>query len=549
MLKQWRNLLVLVLLVVSLSACAFNDEQKKEDQRFTAEAEGINEKSTLQTLQVTPFGTSIGVKLSKPNYAKFAVNATFQVNGTFTKKEAVKGKYALIKLDSKRGGIASHFRYYTELKDGSFRQNVRLFDGKGAYTVSISLPNEQGQLKQVAHATVTNVNPEVKRDVMVTEAGHDKELYFNSSVRGWMSGDGDFTLQGTVNDTAMKELLVETRKDGQKKQYLVPLESGTFNSSIPLHLGRGLYQVRVMLPKSGERTVTRLGAELFVTNTSDKALQPIDYSNEYKARGFTLDEPTASGRKLQGDGVVRGSIRSSASYASQTNTVFVMVKKGKLEAMYDIPVKDFSFNGKYYLRFGKGRYDVTVFAPDLERKATNVQHFVGVAHFSEENTSELDERNTAPSRGIPSDSPEITSLANKLMEGKRTERDKALAVYRYVASNIQYDVSKLQNNSFAFDDGALKTLRTKKGVCQDFAYLGIALLRASGMEARMAVGYAGQDHAWIEVKVQNRWLTMDPTWGSGFLRNNRFVSSFTMKYFDPAPNDFKQTHRKTSIEY
>lgn len=79
--------------------------------------------------------------------------------------------------------------------------------------------------------------------------------------------------------------------------------------------------------------------------------------------------------------------------------------------------------------------------------------------------------------------------------------------------------------------------------------MAIALLRAGGLEARMAIGYAGQDHAWIETKVDGRWLTMDPTWGSGYLQNGRFVRNYTLKYFDPNPEEFKKSHTKSGIEY
>ncbi len=70
---------------------------------------------------------------------------------------------------------------------------------------------------------------------------------------------------------------------------------------------------------------------------------------------------------------------------------------------------------------------------------------------------------------------------------------------------------------------AVEVLRQRRGVCQDFAHLGIALLRAAGIPARYASGYLfpdaeaplgetreGQSHAWLEAWVGD-WCPIDPT--------------------------------------
>ena len=105
---------------------------------------------------------------------------------------------------------------------------------------------------------------------------------------------------------------------------------------------------------------------------------------------------------------------------------------------------------------------------------------------------------------------------------KTNDREKARAIYDYVAQNVTYDVQKYKNDEFRWDDSALKTLELKSGVCQDYAFLAIALLRASDIEARFVEGRAGGGvfpgrHAWVEAKVDGSWLTMDPTWASGYL--------------------------------
>ncbi len=72
---------------------------------------------------------------------------------------------------------------------------------------------------------------------------------------------------------------------------------------------------------------------------------------------------------------------------------------------------------------------------------------------------------------------------------------------------------------------AAEALRRGRGVCQDFAHVTLALLRAMGIPARYTSGYlhpdreaeigqtiTGQSHAWIEAWVGD-WVPLDPTNG------------------------------------
>lgn len=56
--------------------------------------------------------------------------------------------------------------------------------------------------------------------------------------------------------------------------------------------------------------------------------------------------------------------------------------------------------------------------------------------------------------------------------------------------------------------------RHRKGVCQDYAHLMIALCRMKGMKARYVCGLMmgeGQTHAWVEVHDRQCWYAFDPT--------------------------------------
>ncbi len=95
--------------------------------------------------------------------------------------------------------------------------------------------------------------------------------------------------------------------------------------------------------------------------------------------------------------------------------------------------------------------------------------------------------------------------------------------------------------------------KQKTGVCQDFAHIGLSILRAAGLPARYVCGYIETDplrnpdgtvsrltgavatHAWIELLVPGmQWVAIDPT--NKQWVNERYVAvSFGCDYRDAAP--------------
>ncbi len=61
---------------------------------------------------------------------------------------------------------------------------------------------------------------------------------------------------------------------------------------------------------------------------------------------------------------------------------------------------------------------------------------------------------------------------------------------------------------------AEEALAGRKGVCQDYAHIMIALCRLAGIPSRYVVGMMmgeGYSHAWVEVCADGGWHGMDPT--------------------------------------
>ncbi|WP_248324095.1 transglutaminase family protein [Caballeronia sp. Sq4a] len=95
-------------------------------------------------------------------------------------------------------------------------------------------------------------------------------------------------------------------------------------------------------------------------------------------------------------------------------------------------------------------------------------------------------------------------------------RDTALAVCDFVHEHIEFDSGYARPTKTAWD-----VYRERKGVCRDFAHLGVTLCRAMNIPARYCTGYisdvglppvtAPMDFAgWFEAYVGGSWQTFDP---------------------------------------
>lgn len=115
---------------------------------------------------------------------------------------------------------------------------------------------------------------------------------------------------------------------------------------------------------------------------------------------------------------------------------------------------------------------------------------------------------------IESDAPEIVAAARQATQGLTDSRARAQRLVRYVNSIIE----KRPTVSLP---SALEVLRTRVGDCNEHTALLVALARASGIPARIAVGLVAIQsafyyHAWAEVYLEGpgkkaMWLPVDPT--------------------------------------
>jgi transglutaminase-like putative cysteine protease len=141
-----------------------------------------------------------------------------------------------------------------------------------------------------------------------------------------------------------------------------------------------------------------------------------------------------------------------------------------------------------------------------------------------------------PTRKIESDHDAIMALAASITKNAETDYDKAYAIHQWVANNIEYDyqyAKNVQNPNYEKHNEyghASHTLLNKTGVCEGISNLTVALLRAAGIPAKIAIGdimYEDYDvykrldsfkwgHQWYEVYINGKWLIGDSQSASMF---------------------------------
>lgn len=210
---------------------------------------------------------------------------------------------------------------------------------------------------------------------------------------------------------------------------------------------------------------------------------------------------------------------------SEKKQIKLLIIKDNEKKWYELPLQEGKFDEEIWLTMGKGKYTAAIMIHETERK------YSYGPKITVENVEEVN-RFLVPAKHIESEDNKIRQLAEKIIKDKGNDREKAKAIYDWVTENILYDYDKYlkhQEGNYDNEYGALHTLKTKKGVCYDFATLTAALGRAAGLQTKVVKGQASNAyysgyHAWNEVYLQNeeKWILLDTT----------FAACENKEYFD-----------------
>lgn len=145
-------------------------------------------------------------------------------------------------------------------------------------------------------------------------------------------------------------------------------------------------------------------------------------------------------------------------------------------------------------------------------------------------------------------------LARQLVHGKKDEREKAEALYRWLAQNVSYNTEAYFSGDYG-DCSPEAVFKTRSGVCSGYANLFKAMADEVQLESEVIPGFSKgysfepdrpltqSDHAWNAVKVEGRWYLLDSTWGAGYIdERKRFVRRFSDFWFMTPPERFIYSH-------
>jgi hypothetical protein len=149
----------------------------------------------------------------------------------------------------------------------------------------------------------------------------------------------------------------------------------------------------------------------------------------------------------------------------------------------------------------------------------------------------------------------IGSLAAYLIEPAKNDREKARAIFRWIAENIDYNVDVF----FGGSSGSIRSedvLKSRRSICYGYSDLFLSLAGEAGLEAVRITGYGKgygyvpgrafsglSNHAWNAVRINGSWYLIDCSWGAGYVTSEgKYVRKFDDHYFMTPPSQFIFSH-------
>jgi hypothetical protein len=142
-------------------------------------------------------------------------------------------------------------------------------------------------------------------------------------------------------------------------------------------------------------------------------------------------------------------------------------------------------------------------------------------------------------------------IADYINSNFSIQKEKSRAVFIWIAKNIQYDFDSIFTANYYQNPSEVseKILKTRIGVCLQYADLFSEIASKVGIKSYVIQGYTQQHgvvdylpHVWSAGFIDSAWYLFDPTWGSGFVTNGRFVKQVNYYYFMAKPENLIKSH-------
>ncbi|MCM3638827.1 hypothetical protein M3152_14085 [Sporosarcina luteola] len=240
--KKNHILIVSMLCLLLVGACSDKSaaikepqptsEQKKQEQKidYQAAVEKKNAELEMTPLELTSYGEEVGAALLEPTHTNFAVNEIVTIEGTVENQDQLQEDFVWIKIRYTGEALSDDsMEYYAPIKDGKFKQDVRLFNGEGEYQVSVMLPStkQKNYYYDLAKFTVFNVNPAIHRDLTYTPFAQEAGLSLEAPDSGYVKESEIFALKGEIPSIKgpNEQLMLELKKDGETWKHIITVRT------------------------------------------------------------------------------------------------------------------------------------------------------------------------------------------------------------------------------------------------------------------------------------------------------------------------------------
>lgn len=170
--------------------------------------------------------------------------------------------------------------------------------------------------------------------------------------------------------------------------------------------------------------------------------------------------------------------------------------------------------------------------PELFWVETSYQYRYG----PDGNVAEIDLIFNSVSGKLDTAKPEFENAAASIAKttyGKYTDYEKEVQVHDELISKVVYDKNAPLNQS------AYSALVSERTVCAGYARAFQYIMQQLGIPCYYVTGYAGENHAWNIVQLEDGYYNVDSTWDD--------TDPNTHDYFNCSDDDYKKDHARRDL--
>lgn len=199
----------------------------------------------------------------------------------------------------------------------------------------------------------------------------------------------------------------------------------------------------------------------------------------------------------------------------------IMVEKGNDKYYYSLNNK----NENLPIQLGDGSYTVKI----LQNISGNRYKVLDKSTLTVKGNNNLDVYLSSSQPVYWAGMDKLDVLTKSLTANLITDEEKVNSIYSYIIQNIKYDNNKINNISTDYVPQLEETIKSKTGICYDYAALFAGMLRSEGIHTKLIKGYKNdmkEYHAWNEVLINGNWVIIDTTYDAALNKLKNKPSMF-----------------------